>query len=513
MTEKEINEKFINKEKIQNENNINNEETKGNIKSIGEEIEEEEEYEEEEEIEEKKEEDDNMNDIVPNDEKIIHNNNYNNENFRKLNQIDNINIVKNNNTTNRNKVNEKDINSNDNNEFLDKINELEKTLNEKDKIIKNLINKNSQLRDSLVDFSKKLDKQISKNKTNKRNINNNINDINKVKDKELDNAIHMVKFLRNDTQRLQKIIEENKIKLENEKREYQNILEANNKYKIKIQKLEEKNKKLFEENVKLKKNINEEQLRTNLKLLIDPKVNETDNLNKDKEIQKNNNKNVKTRQINIKLYKPKNSATNNSCNLQKSSSLPKIKIKNLNIKKEENEKLKNIFNDEEISKIKNSFMNDKEFYDEFINKINILNKSKETLNKKYNYEIKMLTERISSMQKQIKYLEIKIKEKDIQLKISKSEINQNIDINKQLIKKLKQVENNNNPGIVSINENNLDEIDTILNNLDKNNNINYNKLISFEKEQSNYSKSNEKNNDFGKEKKYDNKIFIKIVKK
>ena len=158
-------------------------------------------------------------------------------------------------------------------------------------------------------------------------------------------------------------------------------------------------------------------------------------------------------------------------------------------------------------------MNDKEFYDEFINKINILNKSKETLNKKYNYEIKMLTERIYSMQKQIKYLEIKIKEKDIQLKISKSEINQNIDINKQLIKKLKQVENNNNPGIVSINENNLDEIDNILNNLDKNNNINYNKLISFEKEQSNYSKSNEKINDFGKEKKYDNKIFIKIVKK
>ena len=87
------------------------------------------------------------------------------------------------------------------------------------------------------------------------------------------------------------------------------------------------------------------------------------------------------------------------------------------------------------------------------------------LKKQYNYDKKKLNEKIIILKKEIEYLEIKIKDKEMQLKFSKSEINENKCINRQLIKQLKTFENDKNKTeIISINENNLDEIDNILNN-------------------------------------------------
>ena len=211
----------------------------------------------------------------------------------------------------------------------------------------------------------------------------------------------------------------------------------------------------------------------------------------------------------------------NDKNLKNSSSLPRLNVKNFKINNNNdiyNDTLKLLFKDEEIDRIKTIFKNDNDLLEIFVNKINILNKSKESSNKINNYEKNKLNEKIISMQKQIENLEKKIKEKEMEINIQKAEKNQNNDINKKLIEKLKylNMKNTKNEEMKSnsqftINENNLDEIDNILYNLDKNNMDIINNQKFFEKDL--FDDFDETNKIIKEDKNNDNKIFIKIIKK
>ena len=417
------------------------------------------------------------------------------------------------------------IKYNDNNDLflVNKVKELEQTINEKDKLLKQLSNSNLKLRNSLAAFSKKLDKELIHKKYNKNIKSNDVSGIDQVKEKELNNAVNMIKYLRNDTLRLQRIIDEKQNQLECENKKYEDIIKINNGYKKHNERLEEKIKKLYEEMANLKLKLKKAESTINLNILNNyenslnsigkPKIHET--------VKKNES------QINIKGKSSRQIMKNNGKlnNLKQSSSLPKLNIKMFKLKNDNdiyNEILRSIFNDDEINKIKTIFKDEKDLFQIFVSKINIMNKSKQNLKKQYNYDKKKLNEKIIILKKEIEYLEIKIKDKEMQLKFSKSEINENKCINRQLIKQLKTFENDKNKTeIISINENNLDEIDNILNNLNKKNNYNINNFKTIKngnnlqaEKYNNYKKDEEDNKVIGHNNKHnDNKLFIKIIKK
>ena len=404
--------------------------------------------------------------------------------------------------------------------MLKKIKELESEIKEKNIIIRNISNKNIKLNNSLADFSKRLDKEMTKKKE-KINNKTNINETGKVKEKELDNAVNMIKILRNDSSRLQKIIDENKKQLEYENKKYENILALNNNFKTKIEKLEEKIKKLCQENNDLKMNLKKEEEKYNKLLEKNFYKNNSQRNNSDKKNKSNIDNAIKNYKINSKIVptiKKSNYFKQNDKNLKNSSSLPRLHLKNLKIKNNneiDNDDLRIIFNKEEITRINSIFENDNNLLEILINKINILNQSKESSNKKNNYEKKKLNEKIITMQKHIESLEKIIKEKEMEVNIQKSEKNKKNDINKKLLGKLKNFyikkEEIKSSSQITINENNLDEIDNILNNLDKNNKDIINKFKFLEKD-SPYT-LDEKNKILKKDKHNDNKIFIKIIKK
>ena len=404
--------------------------------------------------------------------------------------------------------------------MLKKIKELESEIKEKNIIIRNISNKNIKLNNSLADFSKRLDKEMTKKKE-KINNKTNINETGKVKEKELDNAVNMIKILRNDSSRLQKIIDENKKQLEYENKKYENILALNNNFKTKIEKLEEKIKKLCQENNDLKMNLKKEEEKYNKLLEKNFYKNNSQRNNSDKKNKSNIDNAIKNYKINSKIVptiKKSNYFKQNDKNLKNSSSLPRLHLKNLKIKNNneiDNDDLRIIFNKEEITRIKSIFENDNNLLEILINKINILNQSKESSNKKNNYEKKKLNEKIITMQKHIESLEKIIKEKEMEVNIQKSEKNKKNDINKKLLGKLKNLnmkkEEIKSSSQITINENNLDEIDNLLYNLDKNNKDIINKFKFLEKDSPN--NLDENNKIIKKNKHNDKKIFIKILKK
>ena len=95
------------------------------------------------------------------------------------------------------------------------INQLKNELKVKDYKINTLTKTNYKLQQSLEKISKRIDEQIFNEKTNKNffekikhkktSIKNNTNDT--IKEKELNNAINMIKILKNDNKRLQDLVD------------------------------------------------------------------------------------------------------------------------------------------------------------------------------------------------------------------------------------------------------------------------------------------------------------------
>ena len=405
--------------------------------------------------------------------------------------------------------------------LLKQLKDSEKELNEKNNIIKNLkkeisekenkiklITKtNNKLKLSLNEISKKIDDKLFNNKNlfeRKSKYNNKSNNYDdELKQKELDNAMNIIKILKNDNHRLQTAIDNyeknNKLKdLENinKIKEDENI---NLENQVKMLKKELKSYNIYLKKCKIYENqieiLNSEikTLKDNIKILKNkignkmPKNNSTidinqgninkgylspkkiDNFNKNiSYIKKSRNMfnsnsdrykiNLNDNYISLNNRETYGILNNKTSNLHQSmGSLPSINLKNKIIIKNNtpmglnsfkknynniNDILKKFFNENDIELINKIFQNNAKGFEAFKLKLCIINKSKETLNTKYNLEIKKYNERIISAQEQIEYLNTKIRESEVNYRVLQTQMNEFLIQKKLLLKKIKKLEEN-----------------------------------------------------------------------
>ena len=379
--------------------------------------------------------------------------------------------------------------------------ELKKELQEKDSKIKILTKTNNKLKQSLENFSKQIDMKINSKKNDKNffdklsNLKNkkfilkpNLN--NKIKEKELNNAVNMIKILRNDNRRLQAFVDnyekdnhlhelenlnkekinensnlEKQIKaLKEQLSDYNNFVKKNKDLEKQIEMLNKDNK-LLKDNIKslnnqlfIKNQQNES--RSISREIISSKRRKISLIKLEKTINSQNSV-FNTFRININPINKNKKNNSISINQKQNSSLPSIKspknyspIKNNNslnkiisLKKNYTKNIDNIlpqfFTQEEIDLINNKlFRNNTQGLETFKIKLCILNKSKETLDNKYKNEIKQFKERLTSTQEQIDYLNSKIRELEIKCQILQTQKNEDIIRKKLLQKKIQNLEKN-----------------------------------------------------------------------
>lgn len=417
----------------------------------------------------------------------------------------------------------------ENKELIKRIKDLEEKLsssnkiindltNNKDLVIQRLTNTNKKLKSSLELISKKMDAKImnanlfKKMKANSRNkitsnlsINSNgnnrsifsgLNNIGKgshfsddlasknnsqkdmVKEKELNNAVSLIKILKNDNKRLQNQVDEfeknkelekdqkekEKMRIDRELQEHKVCKEKIEHYKDQIKKLSEKNRILQEKISFIKSNKQNssifqlknsyyfnKNIKNNNNSMIENN-NENDSFKVKKKIIRKLNysmsseKNLSNTNKNEKIINVRNMGIDLSRE-QKNSSLPKINTNknsskyhiNYNNSKSSNinSNISTIFNFDEMKQLNKVFKNNESLFNIIVKKIEIMQKSKESLNNKYKLEKKQYIERIYSMQQQIDYLNTKIREYEVKINILQSQLNENGIEKKQLIKKVK----------------------------------------------------------------------------
>ena len=386
------------------------------------------------------------------------------------------------------------------------INDLKKQIAEKDSKIKLITKTNQKLVKSMNTFSKEVDNKLSHRqgilsnvKKPKNNYGNYSSD--DVKQKELDNAINIIKILKNDNQRLQTKVDNyennNKVKdLENMNKlksdenssleeQIKNLKKEIYDYKICQKKLKayEKQIQLMTKENKLLKDNNRNLNEKLNKKLPKNKNNSSYNYNEDDD-SNNGKKNNKTKKDNYSpmLKLEKNNIEKNRRNdriyskdnylksgkrgggslNQSMGSLPKInpnrgmlrnssekftsiKLSNYYKKNYENSSddiLKTFFNADDIVIIQKIFQNNASGFEEFKIKLCIINKSKESLINKYNLEIRKYNERMTSAQEQLEYLNGKNRETEVNYKKLQTQMNE-YNIQKKLMqKKIKTLEQN-----------------------------------------------------------------------
>ena len=178
---------------------------------------------------------------------------------------------------------------------------------------------------------------------------------------------------------------------------------------------------------------------------------------------------------------------------QKNNSLPKISTNknstkyHINFNNSQssniNTTISSIFNFDEMKQLNKVFKNNESLFDIIVKKIEIMQKSKESLNNKYKLEKKQYIERIYSMQQQIDYLNSKIREYEIKINILQSQLNENGIEKKQLIKKVKilsagleSIDYSGNNDNVNNNNSNNEEINDKKAKNDQNRSINLKKI-------------------------------------
>ena len=277
---------------------------------------------------------------------------------------------------------------------------------------------------------------------------------NLVKEKELNNAISIIKILKLDNQKLQNKLDEieknkeiekqnqdkNQILMQRELQDHKLCKQKIESLHEKIKKLTEKNKGLVDKLIYGKNKIGNKTNNNNLLFNESDDDSDEDNGGNYYKIKKKlNNLSInrlskKSNLINIKKFGV----------IKKSNSLPKINIMNsqqLNSNKNNNTiiNINNIFNVDEMNQINQVFNKNKNanIYNIIIKKLEILQKSKESIDNKYKFEQKKKKKRMVSMQQQIDYLNEKIRENELKINILQAQLNESKIEKKQLLKRIK----------------------------------------------------------------------------
>ena len=362
---------------------------------------------------------------------------YKKENQKKL---ENENDIKENGENNKNEENSK--------EYINKIKELEETIikmnsdfskeiqmhkneiMEKEKSIKKLINSNNNLKKSLEVLTQRLDKIIINSNQQKPKINKILNnnvqeDLQHqldIKEKELKNQQQLIKILTKDNKNIRKILTD--FGISNDNNNSINMADKIHEQYQEIQKLQKNIKELKEKNNDLSQK-NKEKKSFNLN---------TDNSNKYKF-------NFKSNKITLNsIQRPGNNYR--KFNTNKSQSDLKVKKKifsGLNPVDQMNDP-ESIFTVEEIDILKNSFYDERR-YEQFLNKISILQKATISKDKEMNMKVKIFENQLKQKEKEIKSLNEKAKEKDnkiIELNVQNKELKR---IQDDLVMKIKYLAN------------------------------------------------------------------------
>ena len=487
-----------------------------------------EEYEENKTNEEENEEDEENDKYVniKNKNNRYHNNKINNKNNNEKNKGTNINIIMN--ETEKDQI----------------IIQLKKELKEKELQIKSITKTNNKLQQSLEKFSKQIDDKIFNEKNNKnffenlknKKISIKYNSNERLKERELNNAINMIKILRNDNERLQSNLDnyeknnklqdleninrqkmnenndlENEIKILKEQlKEYNNYIKRNRELEKQIEILNKENK-FLKDNIK---NLNNQLFRKNQKeensenkLYITPKKKKLSLMKLEKTNNIFNNKyKININPINIKRNNKNQNTSSlpsinvnspNAQSLSKNNSLSKIFLYKKNYNTNIDDILPLFFTQEEIDLINNKlFKNNSQGLEEFKLKLCILNKSKETLSNKYNNEIKKYKERLKSAQEQIDYLNTKIRELEVNCQVLQTQRNEDVIRKRLLQKKIKNLEKNLEEKINILKLGFAGDDINNINNENENENENENKMNESQNEENNslYSQYTENNN-------------------
>ena len=112
--------------------------------------------------------------------------------------------------------------------------------------------------------------------------------------------------------------------------------------------------------------------------------------------------------------------------------------------KKKKEVYNTLFTSQEKEMIEHLFEKDKEKFDVFIRKVNILEGSRVSLTVKHKLEIKKLMEKVDDLTEQIEYLNLKNKESESRIKILQCQVNEYKTEQKTYQKKLNEMQSKNN---------------------------------------------------------------------
>ena len=366
--------------------------------------------------------------------------------------------------------------------YINKIKELEETITkmnsnfskeiqthkneilEKDKSIKKLINSNNNLKKSLELLTQRLDKILINADQQKPKLNKILNDNSQedlkhqleIKEKELKNQQQLIKILTKDNKNIRKIL--NDFGISHENNNNINMADKIHEQYQEIQKLQKDIKELKEKNNSLSQ---------------PKKDGKSLNLNTDSS-NKFNSKFFLNKKIALNsIQRPGNNI--HKFNTNKSQSDLKVKKKvfsGLNPVDQMNDP-ESIFSIEEIDILKSSFYDERR-YEQFLNKISILQKATISKEKEMNMKVKLFENQLKQKDKEINTLSEKSKEKenkiielnvqnkelkkiqdDLILKLNylANELNQSEEKNKQILKQNEKFKNSifNIDGIIEAN--------------------------------------------------------------
>lgn len=323
---------------------------------------------------------------------------------------------------------------------------------EKEKSIKKLINSNNNLKKSLELLTQRLDKILINANQQKPKVNKILNDNSQedlkhqleIKEKELKNQQQLIKILTKDNKNIRKIL--NDFGISNENNNNVNMADKIHEQYQEIQKLQKDIKELKEKNQSLSQQKKDGK---NLNL-------NTDNSNK------YSSKFFLNKKIALNsIQRPGNNL--HKFNTNKSQSDLKVKKKvfsGLNPVDQMNDP-ESIFSIEEIDILKSSFYDERR-YEQFLNKISILQKATISKEKEMNMKVKLFENQLKQKEKEIKTLNEQSKEKDnkiidlnvqnkelkkiqddlvMKIKYLASEFNQLEEKNQMILKKNEQIKN------------------------------------------------------------------------
>jgi len=354
--------------------------------------------------------------------------------------------------------------------YINKIKELEETITkmnsnfskeiqthkneilEKDKSIKKLINSNNNLKKSLELLTQRLDKILINADQQKPKLNKILNDKSQedlkhqleIKEKELKNQQQLIKILTKDNKNIRKIL--NDFGISHENNNNINMADKIHEQYQEIQKLQKDIKELKEKNNSLSQ---------------PKKDGKSLNLNTDSS-NKFSSKFFLNKKIALNsIQRPGNNI--HKFNTNKSQSDLKVKKKvfsGLNPVDQMNDP-ESIFSIEEIDILKSSFYDERR-YEQFLNKISILQKATISKEKEMNMKVKLFENQLKQKEKEIKTLNDQSKEKDnkiielnvqnkelkkiqddlvMKIKYLASEFNQLEEKNQMILKKNEQIKN------------------------------------------------------------------------